>query len=168
MVRPASWRFAGLPGRTADERLDLLASQLQDLENFLDSAYRDLAFGPIDSQYLALTLGADRGSGAALGNGTLDRFTFPFEADVVLVQLYCLGGNATVDIESEGSSIFASGSVALTAGTSVFFNQATDFAARPMHVTSDLTLLKDSTDSATPHRIHARIILKGVSQIEST
>lgn len=169
MVRPASWRFAGLPGRTADERLDLLASQLQDLESFLDSAYRDLAFGPLDSQYVPINLGADESAGTALTNTTLDRFTFPFEATVAMVQLYCLGGNASVNLTyGSGLSVFGSPPISLTGGSSVFFNESTDFAAAPQKVSGNLTLVKVSTLSGTPHRIRARVILKGVSQIEST
>lgn len=168
MVRPSSWFFGGAPGRTTEERLGAIVERLQDLESLVETVHRDLAFGPLDSQYLSLTLGADETAGTALPNGALDRLTFPFEADVVLVQFTCLGGDATVNLTYGSSvSLFASPPIALV-GSSVFFNEATDFSAAPLHISGNLTLSKVSTDAGTPNQIRARVILKGVSQIEPT
>jgi hypothetical protein len=164
MVRPSPWFFGGAPGRTTEERLDALVDRLQDLESLVDTVYRDLSSGPLDSQYLSLTLGADEPAGTALPDVDLDVRSFPFEAEIVFLQYFCLGGSATVDIESDGTSLRPA---SLTSGATVFYNEASDLPD-PARVTGDLTLVKLSTDAGTPHRIRAWIVLKRVSRIEPT
>lgn len=162
---PWAWGKAGITLGSPEE-LRVFASylneRLSDLQSYLEQLHREVTFGTVAGAYFPVDLGR---SESPLPTGAIDLFPLgPVEARPIALGAVCFGGDCTIDLHSEGSSILSAGSLSLSAGVSQYLNVRGDFAVEKVKV--DVTLENDSNDAGTPAHVRTVLWCKNLSKVE--
>lgn len=162
MPQRPPWTWGMTP--QGDNLGSYLDERMADLEAYLRQLHTEVTFGPVAGAYFPVHLGRSSASGTALPTGAVDGSFFDFELRPIHLSLVCFGGNLTVDLLSESSSILSAGAVSLVGGTQQTFNERGDFAVEKL--TNDITMSISSIDSGTPIHVRAVVLGKNVSKVE--
>lgn len=154
------------PGSLPEESYGLRSAVVyyfKKLESYLREIHRENSFGPVPGAYFPIALG--RSESPLPTGGAIDSFPLgPVEVRPIALGAFCFGGDCTIDMNSEGSSILTAGSLSLSAGVNTFLNDRADFAVEKVKV--DVTLDNDSNDAGTPAHVRTVLWCKNVSKVE--
>lgn len=137
-------------------------ADLNSLSNVLASWWQRLNFGPIPGAYFPYRFDLD----GTLGTGTgQDGIVTPVEFRPIAFSLWVDTGEVTVDVNDDGTSIFAS---AISTSSSIAnIRNRQEFATDLVRPGSILTLDIDSINSGIPTKLHAILWCSQLSQVES-
>lgn len=157
------WTWGGSVFHRPADLAYQLDDRLSDLESYLHEIHRENSFGPIPGAYFPVDLG--RSESPLPTGGAIDLFPLgPVEARPIGLGAVCFGGDVTIDVTSGGSSILSAGSLSLSAGTSKYLNDRSDFSVEKVKV--NVVLDNNSNDSGTPAHVRAVLWCKNVSKVE--
>ena len=160
---PWIWGGISATGNLQDV-IDQLDERMADLEDWVQASHRETTFGPVPGSYFTISLGREDATGTVIPTGDADIFRFSFELRPIHLSAVVFGGDLTMDLSSEGSSILSAGSLSLSDGTAQELRARGDFAVEK--ITGDVTLAIDSVDASVPEKLSIFLTCKSASKIE--